>query len=142
MMHISKKMMIGILFIFMLTTSMIPCIYGFNLKDIAETELISSFDLDYAYRLTFDENISFDDYADDVICYDIDSLTEMSMYRTKEYPHLNIITAELVQKNDQVTVMMQVEGIIENQGNLSFDENISDLDTIQYAFRIRSSHRN
>lgn len=121
--------------------SSIPMICGFNLPlGNYNTFMEKGFDIQKGSQL--DGNVSFDDYTDDVICYNYSDVLKQSLFRTDEKPNINLISGGYVQQGKDIAVRLSVEGIIENRGNLSFDENLSYFDAIIYFFRIGSSERN
>ena len=102
----------------------LPSINGFDLPTIRNYKpSVSS---------VSDDN-KFDDYIDDVICYNFE-LINGGMYRTDEKPNINIISGGYSKNGGKVTMKLEVEGVIEDRGNFSYIDN-----TIEYFIELYTS---
>ncbi|MCD4664014.1 MAG: hypothetical protein K8R68_02010, partial [Bacteroidales bacterium] len=89
--------------------SIVPNISGFDLQTIRNYNLSVS---------SVSDDNNFDDYIDDVICYNF-KLINRRIYRTDEKPNINIISGGYSKNDGNVTLTLEVEGVIEDRGNFS-----------------------
>jgi hypothetical protein len=117
-----------------------------NIAKILATLAVCCFFIAAAYPVSaVDENITLDDDKDDVFSFDI---YEDNINFTDQKPNIDIKRATY-QHNDgvkQVTLTLEVYGLIEDRGNLDFDIDEAGLDDIaggfsrvSYAFLITTS---
>jgi hypothetical protein len=85
-----------------------------------------------------DDNI-FYDYTDDVFCWYYILAGNNGMYRNDKKHNVNIIRGSYSSKDDNVTLTLEVEGIIEDRGNMSYT---SIVNSVFYGFDINTSKNN
>jgi len=110
---LKNGMVLGIVCLF-LGAGVVPSINGFDLPTIRNYDLSVS-------SVSYDNN--FDDYIDDVICYNFE-LINGGIYRTDEKPNINIISGGYSKNDGNVTLTLEVEGVIEDRGNFSNIDNM------------------
>ena len=120
-----KNKIIGIFLCALLIGTVIPSISGFNLPKIRNNNPSVS---------SFSDDNTFDDYTDDVICL---SINNEDIYRTDEKPNINIISGSYSINDDNATLKLEVEGIIEDRGNI-IPENIFE-NIVFYNFHLNTS---
>ena len=109
-----RKFCTAAIFILFFGVSIVPSINGFDLPTIRNYNLSVS---------SVSDDNNFDDYIDDVICYNF-KLINRRIYRTDEKPNINIISGGYSKNGGNVTLTLEVEGVIENRGNFSNIYNI------------------
>jgi hypothetical protein len=107
---LKKGMVLGIIFLFV-GAGVVPSIIGFDLPTIKN------------YNLSVSDDNNFDDYTDDVFCYNF-KLINSGIYRTDEKPNINIISGGYSKNGGNATLTLEVEGVIEDRGNFSYTDNI------------------
>ena len=91
---------------------------------------------------TKSDNYSFYDYTDDVFCLYIETI-DLNNYRTDEKQNVNIISGSYSRNNDNVTLKLEVEGIIEDRGNFIYsNESEISVNSVFYGFNLKTSKNN
>ena len=123
----------------------IPTINGYNFETIQRNSVYVSSVLDddgNGDSPDDDGNFTFDDYTDDVLCLFFDGFFSSGMYRTDEKPNVNIISGSYSNDDGNVTLTLEVEGIIEDRGKFEgADYNVSN-DSIVYGLDLSTSKDN
>ena len=118
-----RKFYTAAIFVLFVGMCFVPSISGFDLPTIRNYNLpVSS---------VSDDN-NFDDYIDDVMCYNY-KLINRGIYRTDEKPNINIISGGYSKNDGNVTLTLEVEGVIEDRGNFS------SIDMVCYEFGLLTS---
>jgi hypothetical protein len=123
-----RKRIVSILIFLFIVIIILPNITGFDPSIIKDNNTAKS---------SFSNDDIFDDYNDDVICMYFKSLYS-GIRRTNEKPNINIVKGNHLKNSQNVTLTFEVEGVIENKGNMSIIEE----SFVLYAIVLNTSKNN